>query len=262
MKVFTWKDILSSFKTGVQISYFCDKATGISTGSFDGVHKGHRGLLDTLVEKSKENNLVPGVVTFLRPLSSLKNKKDYSGDISTLSQRLSLFEQLNISFVIIVDFDDSFSKISGTDFFNILMKTCNLSLIAEGIDFRCGYKGSADKDVIQSFAQKNKLQTVFVNPFYFKNENDEMERISSSLIRKMILKGCLSNVEELMERKYEIDLSSSEIIQVLPPDGIYFCKDENNSDVKVKIMERKLLYESKDGVVKTFGNQVKSVIRF
>lgn len=253
MKVFTWKDILSSFNSGVQIPFFCDKATGISTGSFDGVHKGHRGLLNALVEKSKENNFIPGVVTFSRPLSSLKNSKEYSGDISTLSQRLFLFKQLGIDFVIVVDFDDFFSRISGTDFFNILVKACNLSLIAEGVDFRCGYKGSADIEVIKSFALENNLQTVFVNPFYYTNEENKIERISSSLIRQMILNGFLNDAAELLERKYELDLCSSEITQVLPPDGIYFCKDENDSEMKVKIIQGKLLFESGDSFSEVFN---------
>jgi FAD synthase len=66
---------------------FLSSQTGISIGSFDGLHKGHRVLLNSLVQNCKKNNLKSGVVTFYRPLPSIKHSSDYAGDISTLQQR-------------------------------------------------------------------------------------------------------------------------------------------------------------------------------
>lgn len=241
MKVFTWNDILTSLNSGNDISYFADNKSGISIGSFDGLHKGHRKLLLSLIEQCKVDNLLSGVITFSRPLPSIKHSDDYTGDISTLSQRIKLFESLGIDFAIIVDFDDSFASMLGADFLNILINVCNMSLIAEGIDFRCGYKGATDVQAIKYFAEKNDIKTIFVDPVYYMEGIEQEERISSSFIRKMIQKGFFTTANELLERPYEIDLSLPKITQVLPPDGIYHCKNENGEEIRVEIKNGKVL---------------------
>lgn len=243
MKIFTWNDILTSLNTGKIIDYFENINTGISVGSFDGIHKGHSKLLNSLIENCKQNNLLSGVVTFKRPLPSIKHSDDYSGDITSLSQRIEIFEKLGIDFAIVVDFDDSFASMLGTDFLNLLINVCNMSLIAEGIDFRCGYKGSTDTQAIKYFAEKNDIKTIFVDPVFYKEGTEFEERISSSYIRQMIQKGFFSTVNELLERPYEIDLSVQKITQVLPPDGIYHCKDENENDVRVEIKNGKIFFK-------------------
>ena len=83
MKIFTWNDILKSLDTGSNDSFFKERC-GISVGSFDGLHLGHRKLLSTLIEDCNKNHLKKGVVSFSRPLPSLKHSKDYSGYISSL----------------------------------------------------------------------------------------------------------------------------------------------------------------------------------
>lgn len=236
MNIFTWTDILCSLNGDKDIPYF-NKKTGISIGSFDGLHKGHRILLNKLIEECKNNKLNSGVLTFKRPLPSIKHKENYSGDISTLNQRLKLFEQMGIDFVILVDFDESFSSMLGADFLNILINVCNMDLLAEGIDFKCGFKGATDIQAIKYFVEKNKIKSVFVNPVYFKEGTDEEERISSSFIRQMIQKGFFTTVNELLERPYEIEISKTKITQVLPPDGIYHCKCNDDVEIRVEILQ-------------------------
>lgn len=247
VKVFTWNDILTFLNTGVEDAFFA-QGTGISVGSFDGLHKGHRTLLNTLVENCKKQKLLSGVVSFKRPLPSIKHSDDYKGDISTLEQRLELFEQLEIDFAIIVDFTDDFASMLGADFLNILVNACNMELLAEGIDFRCGYKGATDAQAIKYFAQKNNIRTVFVEPVYYQPGTEIEERISSSYIRNMILKGFFTTCNELLERSYEIRMNTNEleipcasINQVIPPKGIYHCKNKKTDDIRVEISDQKII---------------------
>ncbi|MCR5188777.1 MAG: FAD synthetase family protein [Treponema sp.] len=265
MKIFTWTDILESLNSGKEIKYF-DKGTGISTGSFDGFHQGHRVLIKSMVEACKKNSLIPGVVSFLRPLPSLKHSDDYQGDLSTLNQRIKLLEELGVQFIIIVDFDDSFASMLGADYLNLLVNLCNMKLIAEGIDFRCGYKGATDSQAIRYFAEQNHIKSIFVDPIYYRQGTDEEERISSSYIRQMVSKGFFATVQELLERPFELDLSQADydaatkageftfsknkLIQVLPPVGVYHCKDQNNDDVRVEINAGKVKLNSKAELLK------------
>ena len=108
-----------------------------------------------------------------------------------------------------------------------------MCFLAEGVDFRCGYKGATDSTAIQFWAKQNKIDCIFVEPVYYKDE-----RISSSYIRQMIQKGFFSTVCELLERPFELDLETikqSGNTQVLPPDGKYSVKDEKNELQRIKI---------------------------
>ena len=201
MKTFSWNDI----KNSDGLTLF-PQGTGISVGCFDGIHLGHRTLLKVLVDECAARKLTPLIITFSKPLPGIKHTQDYMGDLCTLNHRLELFEQLGIYNVVIVDFDDDFAHIPGTEFLLMLKKCCNMRFIAEGIDFRCGYKGATDNQAIRYFCQQNDVGLQFVNPVYFREGTDEEERVSSSFIRQMIQKGFFLTVNELLARPYELRL--------------------------------------------------------
>ena len=173
MKLFTWNDILSILNGDTADEFLGGAKTGISVGSFDGLHKGHKLLIEKLKTASREKGLKSGVVSFSRPLPGIKHSSDYMGDLSTLSQRIALFEKIGLDFVIVVDFDDSFASMMGADFLNILLNVCNMEVLAEGIDFRCGYKGATDAQAIRYWANKNGVETVFLDPVYFREGTEE-----------------------------------------------------------------------------------------
>ncbi len=244
MKLFTWNDILAILN-GESSAEF--PKTGISTGCFDGLHKGHRKLLCALIDACRAKGLSAGVVTFARPLPGIKHSGDYMGDLTTLDQRLKLFEELGLDFAIVVDFDDSFASMMGADYLNILLNVCNMELLAEGIDFRCGFKGATDAQAIRYWAGQNGVETIFVDPVYFREGTDEEERISSSYIRKMLSRGFFTTAQELLERPYELDIASfrrsqtEKLPQLLPPDGLYRTENEKGELVRLEIKQRKIV---------------------
>lgn len=268
MQIFTWNTVLTFLNNGKESSFF-KNGCGISVGSFDGLHCGHRFLLETLNISCKNQNIPSGVFTFSRPLPSIKHSKDYKGDISTLSQRIKLFESIGLDFIITADFDETFASMLGTDFFTILANVCNLKVVAEGIDFRCGYKGVMDIQALKYFCERISIQTIFAEPVFYDSanaqiytqqtenfqkiiQNNSVERVSSSLIRKLIQRGFFSTAEILLSRKFSLELCNNiqnkqtefeikNIKQVLPPPGKYHCKTENQSDIQVEITNEKVI---------------------
>ena len=198
MTVFDWSlQTLDSFS---QTDFF-KQGCGISIGSFDGLHLGHRFLLNKLVEECSAAGVAPGVITFKRPLPALKHADDYAGDISTLEERLQLLEGLGIEFAIVVDFDQDFAAMKGVVFLDLLVQKLNMKLLAEGIDFRCGFKGATDTQAIKYWAMQSGVKTVFVDPVYYTQADGSVERVSSSYIRHLIQKGYMTTVRELLGRE-------------------------------------------------------------
>ena len=240
MTVYSWDQIDT-----ISASNFYAAGTALSAGSFDGLHLGHRVLLQSLMECAKEKSLASGVITFSRPLPAIKHSSDYTGDISTLNQRLKLFEELGIDFAIVVDFTPDFSSLKGTDFLSILKDKCNMKVLAEGIDFRCGYKGATDTQAIKYWAQQNDVECCFVDPVYYTEADGNEERVSSSYIRQMIQKGFFNRVKELLSRPYSLDVQNLRDkkggVQVLPPDGLYHPVSEQDKLVPLEISGQKVV---------------------
>ena len=237
MDVYDWNDLASFFQT----KYF-SLGTGISVGSFDGLHLGHRALLESLITACRERNIAPGIITFKRPLPAIKHSDDYTGDISTLAQRQRFFEKLGFDFTIVVDFNQAFSSLKGVDFLTLIKQSLNMKFLAEGIDFRCGYKGATDTQAIKYWAGQNGVEYCFVDPVYYTESDGIEERISSSYIRSMINKGFFTRVSELLARPYELDLEEIRLLgktnQVLPPDGFYQTTSENGEYTRIHIENR------------------------
>mgnify|MGYP003317981641 CR=1 FL=1 len=98
MKIFYWEEIFNLFLCSVdEIKNSTDSfflaGTAISVGCFDGPHSGHKFLFSSVLKYAKDNHLKSGLVTFLRPLPSVKYKDEYLGDIATLNQRLNEYEK-------------------------------------------------------------------------------------------------------------------------------------------------------------------------
>ncbi len=241
MQVLSWND--SDFPQ------FSGKETAVTIGSFDGLHKGHRVLIDTLTKTCIEKHFHSVVITFTRPLPAIKHAGDYAGDISSLPQRLALFEQLGIESVILVDFTDKFAAVSGTDFLSSLVQRINMKCLVEGFDFHCGYKGKTQRKEIEAWAAATHVETHFVPPVYCKTKDGKTERISSSFIRHMILEGNFAAAAELLQRPYELDLAeirraaatNSAFTQLLPPDGSYRALSESSEPISIEIKAGKLL---------------------
>ena len=142
--VYSWDDIVSNkfpcedaiFKSGFQ-------GTALSVGGFDGVHLGHQELLKKVLDRK---NLLPGVVTFSNLPASFKNPSNYNGSVCTLQQKIEFFKGMGFCFVVVIDFSYEFGKMDGNKFLSILKDCLSMRFMAEGTDFRCGYKGSFDID--------------------------------------------------------------------------------------------------------------------
>jgi len=161
----------------------------MTVGIFDGVHRGHQALIERIISHNAE--FIPVVVTF-RQNHKIENNKERienkeqntASDIQTFQQRLDTFEKLGIQIVIVVDFTEDFKRMTGKEFFEILLKHSNLGFFAIGSDFRCGYKLDTDAPAIQKFFASRNIPVEIVPQVM-----EDSLPISSSRIRAAIADG-------------------------------------------------------------------------
>src|SRR5215471_6435943 len=88
----------------------------VSIGNFDGVHRGHRAILDTVVRRARELDCRSIALTFsphpIRFLAPYKAPKL----ISTLAQKVRLIAATGIDLLVIVNFDETLSRLSPQEF--------------------------------------------------------------------------------------------------------------------------------------------------
>ena len=188
MKIITWADLLREEEHN-----FFEKGTTVSIGSFDGPHKGHFAIFNKILEFSHQNKTLSGLITFEKPVSSIKQGNSYKGDISTLEERLEIFKKVGFDFVLVIHFDEKFKQIEGNDFFRILKDKLNLKCIVEGEDFCCGHNGSFAKPQIQAFCVENNI-----NSFFVELVKEDGKRISSTMIRELLAEKNIDKAERLL----------------------------------------------------------------
>lgn len=210
---------------------------GIGLGNFDGVHKAHRDLVNKLVSECKTRGLQSMIFTFKEhPVNQLESKKIKL--ISSLEEKIKLFESMGVDILYLVDFTKEFSNITAEQFIKkIIYDKCNARLVVTGFNFRFGKNGEGDVSLIQRMSEKLQFDIVTVAPILF-----EGEAISSTRIRENISKGDMNPVTNMLGRYYsisgkveygnklgrEMGFPTANIIPiedfVLPKSGVYFTK--------------------------------------
>src|SRR5437867_8383243 len=95
-----------------------DKNTVISVGTFDGVHRAHRQIIQKVIETSYDRNARSLIITFNpHPQEVLKTRVPDLKLLTTTEEKLMLLEQLGIQNVFVINFTMEFSKTSAREFY-------------------------------------------------------------------------------------------------------------------------------------------------
>ncbi len=172
----------------------------ISIGVFDGLHLGHKKILESCRDLAKKLNAKSVVITFnVNPKMSLglKNKSDA---IISDEERDNLLNDLALDYHCVIDFSSYMSKLSGEEFMALLCTSYDVKAMVVGEDFRCGNSAS-----YASVKEIEKFLSRFTSSAFLKVVPSVLidgEVVSSSLIRRCLLTGDLKKVERLLGRPY------------------------------------------------------------
>ncbi len=226
------------------------KSAAMTIGVFDGLHKGHQKLINRIIKYGSNTSIV---LTFKENPRRFFKDRSYPGNVFTLSQKLNTLESMGIDTVILIDFSVNFSKLTGKDFLNLIEDNCNLSYLAFGDNFRCGYRGKTNAEHAVNILKANNTKVEIVNMTKFQNQ-----LISSSRIRDAVSLGDFKEAKRMLGRVFSLDVADipqtysdktiiiekNNIKQVLPPQGLYVVQiGSSNGVFKEKILFNTLKIE-------------------
>jgi riboflavin kinase/FMN adenylyltransferase len=173
--------------------------TLLTIGVFDGVHAGHRYLLEKLQQRAAEKNLLSGVVTFSPHPQSVLYPHNQLPWLSSLDDRVKTFQELGVKTIAVLTFTPRIAQLSARDFISLLKKYLEMRGIVVGPDFALGQGQQGNIDLLRALGREMEF-SVEVIPSYTING----EIVSSTLIRRVLAQGDMRKVERLMGRYFQL----------------------------------------------------------
>lgn len=176
----------------------------IVLGSFDGIHSGHRTLINSarkLVDKIKKDqhikNIEVMVCTFKNHPLSVVNKEICPRLVMSNEEKSILFEKLKVDVVNFMEFNKEFMSISPDEFIKNLKKYYNVKGIVVGFNYRFGYKNLGDVEILKKYSEILDYQLFVVNPVTV-----DGEVVSSSAIRHNLQEGNIEKANKFLDRPF------------------------------------------------------------
>lgn len=221
-----------------QLPFF--KNAVITIGSFDGVHPGHRRIIEVMQQKALELNGETVLITFYpHPRIALAEQKGISTEIKLLcdlEEKATLLEKSGLDNLVVVPFTKDFSNQSPDDYIErFLVHYFHPSVIVIGYDHRFGKGRSGDIDYLKKFQDKYAYQLLEIS----KQEVDGIA-VSSTKIRNALLTGDVALAEKMLGYHYTLsgkvihglhlgrklgfptaNIAVEDAEKLIPEDGIY-----------------------------------------
>ncbi|WP_223588394.1 FAD synthetase family protein [Neobacillus bataviensis] len=175
------------------------KPSVMALGFFDGIHKGHREVIQTAIQKAREKNLLLSVMTFFpHPKTVLSNGKTKVEYLMPLSEKEKLFSELGVDIFYIVEFDKEFSSLTPEKFAAKYLIDLGVVHAVAGFDYTYGFRGEGNMDRL-----KNDSGGILAVTKVEKVEC-QGEKISSTCIREKLANGNVEELPALLGRHYEV----------------------------------------------------------
>ena len=166
----------------------------IALGFFDGVHRGHRDIIEKAIEEAKKLSVPAAVFTFLGESFALKG-----GHIYSTEEKLSILEDIGADEVILADFSEM-REVSAEDFVTgTLLKDLGCALALSGNDFRFGKGASGSTELLSALLKEGGASLICRDTV---TENGM--KISSTEVRELLREGKIKEANKLLGSPYFI----------------------------------------------------------
>jgi riboflavin kinase / FMN adenylyltransferase len=167
----------------------------VTIGVFDGVHRGHRLVLDATIDLARRVDGEPGVLTFgTHPRAIIAGRRPRW--LASLDHRLRLFDRAGMAFSVVLPFDEELRSMTGDEFVErVLVERIGVAGVVLGFNSQFGKDRSGDRACLERNARRFGFQAVFPPDVLY-----EALHISSTAIRDAVEEGRIEDAAAMLGR--------------------------------------------------------------
>lgn len=169
--------------------------SAVTIGKFDGVHSGHRAVIDALRMLGRERGLTPTVITFDRHPAEVLAPEHCPEYLLSPAQKLEKLEEAEVAATLVIPFDRAFSESPPDDFVTkVLVGALDARLVLVGSDFRYGARGSGNVETLTASGAVHGFEVRLVDDVL----TGTGRRASSSWVREALAAGNVAEAAEVL----------------------------------------------------------------
>ena len=242
--------------------------TAVTIGNFDGLHMGHRALIELTKQFAKEENLKSVVLTFSpHPMFVFGKKPDFALVMSP-SEKEYMMKKMGIDIYIEYPFDKEFASMSPEAFAcDLIFDQLNCKVLIVGENYKFGKNQAGDYNLLKVLGEQRGVKVIYVPSVLF-----EGDRVSSTRIRQCLKQKDLEMANRMLTIPYFIlgEVTQGKKLgrtigfptinikahykKLFPPDGVYATKTlhKGNMYYGVTNIGKNPTVDGTDRVVETY----------
>ncbi|MEP7194639.1 MAG: bifunctional riboflavin kinase/FAD synthetase [Actinomycetota bacterium] len=206
----------------------------VTLGNFDGVHRGHRAVLSTVVERARADGAHAVAVTFDPHPVAVLHPERAPQIITSPEQRLDLLATTGLDAVLVMEFTREFAQLTPERFVvDVFVKALGASVVVVGEDTRFGVRNSGDVSTLRQLGVEHGFEVLILDDI------GDGGRWSSSRVRGLVAEGDVAAAAEILGRPHQVSGEvvhgdhrgrelgyptanlSQESAGLIPADGVY-----------------------------------------
>src|SRR4051812_34588174 len=211
--------------------------TVVTVGTFDGVHRGHRDVVERLVKRARTLKIPSVLVTFEPHPLEVVNLAAAPLLLTTHDEKQEVLAETGIDYLAVVPFTPQLAAYSAENFVELILRRCfRLRELLIGYDHGFGRQRAGNVDVLKTLGDRDGFGVEVVDPV----ATSDGHSVSSTSIRRAIAGGDLHRAAESLGRPYSVsgrvvqgaqrgrtigfptlNLGAPPPRKLLPPEGVY-----------------------------------------
>lgn len=214
----------------------CPQALAATIGFFDGVHLGHRFLIDQLKKVADERGLPSAVITFRTHPRAVLHADYQPKLLNTWEEKLAQLATTGVDYCLVLDFTLELSRFSAAEFITkILAEAFRVKALLIGYDHRFGHDRAEGFDQYVVYGKALGMEVIQALPY-----DNGQTKVSSSEVRRLLAEGEVKQASVLLSYPYSLkgkivkghqvgrtigfptaNLSVEDSRKILPGNGVY-----------------------------------------
>jgi riboflavin kinase/FMN adenylyltransferase len=174
----------------------------VTIGAYDGVHIGHREVIERVRRTAAEKGIESAVVTFDRHPAAVVRPESAPKLLTDSDQKLELLAETGVDYTLLVHFDEDRAEETAEDFVTEVLVGClETKAVVVGHDFHFGYQRQGSVALLQQMGAQLGFDVTGLRLF---SDGVDREPISSTRIRGLLAEGAVTEAASLLRRPHQV----------------------------------------------------------